>query len=378
MKNAPLILYRYTIPLRKPFITASGDILKREGFLLGDGQGMWTEIAPLPGFSAESLDETGAFLTEHRNRIRSDFRSRSLDGLLEDSTLQPALSRLPSVRFGLSMLFEQQKATAAGLPLYTYWKNLLFPKIQRNRVAPVEGYVRCNALVGIMEPEKRVQLLRFRKECGFRTVKVKVPGDPGEAFKVIRDTCRTFPDMMFRFDANRSFSPEQCSSLFQQLQGELKEDGWPKNIAYIEEPLAEPDRETISALLPFGIPLAFDESVRTPNDIRALESHAAIKHVVIKPMLFGSFPELESAIRSKMTVVISSTFETAVGRRLLAHLASVCNIKRDTAHGLDTGSLLKEDFAPREAGPHIHLGEKFGLGLSVDEGHGWLERVTGF
>jgi o-succinylbenzoate synthase len=378
MKHAPLVLYRYAIPFRKPFSTAAGNIVKREGFLLGDGQGIWTEMAPLPGFSVESLEETGAFLTEHRERIRSDFQNHSLDQLLEDPSLQPLLTRLPSVRFGLSMLSEQQKAMAADLPLYGYWKNLLFPKTARNLVSPVEGYVRCNALVGILEPEKREQVLRFRKECGFRVVKVKIPANPDEAFKVMRDTCRAFPDMMFRFDANRSFSPDQCSSLFQRLQEEQKMDGWPRNIAYVEEPLAEPDPETISALQPYGIPLAFDESVRSPGDVRALESHAAIKHVVIKPMLFGSLQELKSAMRSRLTVVISSTFETAVGRRLLAHLAFVCSMKRETDHGLDTGSMLQDDFSPRESGPHIHLGNKFGLGIAVKASHGWLERVPKF
>ncbi len=378
MKHEQLTLLHYTIPFRKPFRTAAGDIVERKGFLIGDGHGIWSETAPLPGFSTESYDDAKSFLVEHGQSIRSAFRDRSLDRFLEDDRLKPELSRLPSVRFGLSMLSEQQKAIAARQPLYTYWKNLLFPKPSRNRVVPVEGYVRCNALAGVMDDEKRHQVIRFRKECGFRTVKLKVPADPDEALEMIRNTCRTYPDLVFRFDANKSFTIDQALKLFGGLQSIWEKEELPRNIAYIEEPLADPSPEALSQLRSYGFPLALDESVRTPEDIRLLESHASVTQLVIKPMLFGTFAELQAPLRSKLAVAISSTFETAIGRRLLAHLAAVSNVKRETDHGLDTGSQLQVDFPPRESGPHIHLGENAGLGLQPDIRKKWLAPVKDF
>lgn len=379
LKHPTLKLHRYTIPLRKPFHVAKGEISEREGFILGDSLGIWSEIAPLPGFSSETIVDAGTFLTENAKRIHSAFRDRSLDRLLLDDTMQPELSRLPSVRFGLSMLSEQQKARAAEQPLYVYWRNLFYsPRSRRNRIVPVEGYVRCNALAGIMDIKSLHQLIRYRKECGFRTVKVKIPADPDEAFEIIREICPAFPEMVFRFDANRSFSLSEAEHLFQQLQNAQTQGGMPGNIAYIEEPLADPDTGSLSRLKAHGIPVAADESIRSPADIQQLESGNSVKQLIIKPMLLGSFPELETAFRSKLAVTISSSIETAIGRRLLAHIAAFFNTKGMIDHGLDTGSLLKVDFTSPESGPHIQLGSKTGLGIDPDTSHDWLVHVKEF
>ncbi|TVQ73063.1 MAG: o-succinylbenzoate synthase [Balneolaceae bacterium] len=379
MKHPTLKLYRYTIPLRKPFHVAKGEISEREGFVLGDGHDIWSEIAPLPGFSSESTEDAGTFLTENAKRIHSAYRDRSLDQLLLDDAMQPELSRLPSVRFGLSMLSEQQKARTAEQPLYVYWKNLYYsPRSRRNRIVPVEGYVRCNALAGIMDIKSLHQLIRYRKECGFRTVKVKIPADPDDAFEIIQEICPAFPEMVFRFDANRAFSLSEAEHLFQQMQNAQTRGDLPGNIAYIEEPLADPDPGSLSQLQACGIPVAADESVRSPADIQQLESGNSVKQLIIKPMLFGSFPELETAFRSKLAVTISSSIETAIGRRLLAHIAVLYNMKGMIDHGLDTGSLLQMDFTSPESGPHIRLGNKTGLGFTPDSSHDWMVPVREF
>ena len=378
MKHPALKLHRYSIPLRKPFQIAKGEITERDGLILGDGHGIWSEIAPLPGFSSETIEDAGTFLTENAKRIHSAFHDRSLDHLLQDDILQPELSRLPSVRFGLSMLSEQQKAKTADQPLYVYWRNLYYsPRSRRNRVTPVEGYVRCNALVGIMDIKSLHQVIRYRQECGFRTVKVKIPADPDEAFEIIRETCLAFPEMLFRFDANRSFSLSEAEQLFQRLQDDQSLDV-PGNIAYIEEPLADPDPDSLSQLQAYGIPLAADESLRSPADIQKFGKSNSLKQLIIKPMLFGSFSELETAFHSKLAVTISSSIETAIGRRLLAHIASLCNTKIITDHGLGTGYLLEVDFSSLESGPHIQLGNKTGLGYTPDISHNWLVHIKEF
>jgi o-succinylbenzoate synthase len=378
MKQAPLTLFHYTIPFRKPFRSAAGEILEREGFLIGDGQGIWSEMAPLPGYSDETSGDVRAFLLDHGKDIHSAFRDRSLDQLLHNERFLSDLASLPSVRFGLSMLSEQQKATAGALPLYIYWKNQLFQKTPRNRGVTSEGYVRCNALAGLMEDDKRHQIIRYRNACGFRTIKLKVPADPDEAFEVIRNTSRTYHDLLFRFDMNKSFRLDQARELFGRMQTAWNEEALPQNIAYIEEPLSDPSPESLSELRAFGFPIAVDESVRTPEDVRSFESNASVTHLVIKPMLFGSFEELLTPLRSKLAVAISSTFETAIGRRLLAHIAAVSNVKRETDHGLDTGSLLLVDFAPRETGPHVHLGEMPGIGFMPNVRQEWLKHVKDF
>ena len=70
-------IYRYTLPLAQPLLLEGNEERSREGnllFLRGEdhltGVG---EIAPLPGFSAESLKETEKQLLF----LRPEFRSRN-------------------------------------------------------------------------------------------------------------------------------------------------------------------------------------------------------------------------------------------------------------------------------------------------------------
>lgn len=378
MKKKNLALIHYKVPFRKPFKTATGDIMEREGFIIGDDHGIWSEIAPLPGFSIEKSGDVSEFLMDHAGEIRAAFRDHTLDRFLRSEHYLSDLSRLPSVRFGLSMLSEQQKAVAAGQPLRFFWKRTLFKKKSRNQGVATEGYVRCNALAGLMEPDKLHQIIHFRRACGYQTIKLKVPSDPDAAFEIIHTTCRTYPDLLFRFDMNRSFQLNQARELFRKIQSVCEKEDLTKNIAYIEEPLVDPSPESLSELRAFGFPLAVDESVRTPEDVPSLQEDESVTHLVVKPMLFGSFEELQVPLQSKLTVAVSSAFETAIGRRLLAHIAALSNIKRETDHGLDTGYLLQWDFPPRESGPYIHLGQTSGLGFQPDMQQNWLTPVRNF
>ncbi|MCP1328383.1 o-succinylbenzoate synthase, partial [Halomonas sp. 707D4] len=79
------VLYRYSLALTKPLVLNGQRLTHREGLLVGiDGQ--WGEIAPLPGFSKETLAEAEA---------------EALACLAALERGEPASPRLPSVQFGL-------------------------------------------------------------------------------------------------------------------------------------------------------------------------------------------------------------------------------------------------------------------------------------
>lgn len=54
-----LALYRYSLPFRQPLMFKGQRLAHREGLLVSIN-GQWGEIAPLPGFSNESLAEAEA------------------------------------------------------------------------------------------------------------------------------------------------------------------------------------------------------------------------------------------------------------------------------------------------------------------------------
>lgn len=367
MKQKSLVLTRYSIPFRTPFHYATGTIEAREGFILGNGRDIWSEVAPLPGFSEESIEDTGSFLKNNWNSIVQHFQKSTLGKFLVDDDKKTELEHFPSLRFGLSMLDEQQKAVAAGLPLYSFWRNKWF-----SNPAEAKKYVYCNALAHDETIGELAHSIHLLKETGFRTVKIKLPADADLAYEIITETCTRFPDIIFRYDANRAFSLPVAKELFKKLQSGLGADQSGNNIQYIEEPLSTPDIQSFSELRDFGISVAADESARTSAEVNSLTQSESVDFLVIKPMLFGSFSEMEVLIQNNISVTVSSVFETAVGRTLLAHIAALFNTNRETDHGLATGPFLVHDVTRSAPGPHIKFISKPGIGIKANIDQPWI------
>jgi O-succinylbenzoate synthase len=114
-------------------------------------------------------------------------------------------------------------------------------------------------------------------------------------------------------------------------------------IEYLEEPV-----RTVADLAAFrvrsAIPLALDESL---GELGA-EGAAPLGAVawIIKPSLRGgiaaSLALAQAARRAGAVPVVSSAFETGVGRRAVAQLAALIH-DGDCAAGLDTGSWFVTD-----------------------------------
>lgn len=373
MKHRPLLLYRYAVPFRSPFRNATGTLEKREGFLLGNGSDIWTEIAPLPGFSGESIEDSGSFLNKNKELISQHYLNKTLAKFLGEETQSSGLDQFPSIRFGLSMLDEQQKAIASGLPLFSFWRNKWFPGVSETIT-----YVHCNALAQHEDIGELAQIIHFRKEMGFRTIKVKLPADADKSYNIIVETCTRFPDVIFRFDANRAFSMPEAKDLFKRLKTSLGTDQTGNNLQYIEEPLENPDVQSFAELREYGISVAADESARTQAEVRLLTDNGCVDCLVIKPMLFGSFGDMEDLIQSSLSVTVSSVFETAIGRMLLAHIAALFNTNRETDHGLATGPFLTNDVKKSSQGPHIKFKTKPGIGIKPNIHQPWINSVEDF
>lgn len=351
-----LHLFSYRIPFRKPFRNAARIFYYREGFIMGDGNRIWTEIAPLPGFSTDNLQDVWTCLKNNHSAIQDHFNNRTLSRYLRENTTSTELKRLPSIAFGLSLLHEQQAACDRNISLFQHWSG-----------KKSDSGIKCNAVCGLSDlPEVLSQIDEFSSK-GYETIKLKIPGNAGEAESYILNICNKFPGVTFRFDANAKLSKTDAHKLLQKL-GNHRAGGAVNNLEYIEEPVKWKTLQDIHDLRTYGIPVAADESARTAEQIRKITKTRAFDALVIKPMLTGSFEELKLIWKVSTATVISSSLETAIGRQLIANLALYLNHFINNTHGLATGHMLASDLGSNliPDRPDISIPDLPGAGFSGD------------
>ncbi len=240
----------------------------------------WGDIAPLPVRSCETLEEAFFQLNLNMQKILSM-------EWLESTCLQElaALKLFPSVLFGLeSALF-----------------SLLTP-ISKFTI-PVSAF-----LMGT--PQDILKQAALRSAEGYTTAKLKVSGlSFAEAEKVVHALKDQF---CLRIDVNRAWSVEDALAFFAQFPFDAFD--------YVEEPFNNPQD-----LEKFPLPLAVDESFPEALSLQQLESLPTLKALIYKPSIQGGTvgyaPLQQWANQRGISIVLSSSFESAIGHIQLAHLA---------------------------------------------------------
>ncbi len=299
-------LYRYRLPMDSGVILREERLHEREGFIVEvnqDGKVGRGEVAPLPTFSVESVEEAGIQLQEQLAIWAQGGETIDYDQLY------------PSVAFGLS-------AALAEL----------------DDLIPQEGNFFCAPLCA-GDPDGLVE--KLQKLPGKKVAKIKVG-----LYEVIRDgiTVNLFleaiPDLSLRLDANRAWTLEKAEKFASKISPSLRQ-----RIAYIEEPCKSP-RDSISFAIDTGIAVGWDEtlqqSLRDP-DFR-LENLTGVKAIIIKPTVIGSVQRcqylVEKAKKLGIQPVISSALESSLGLCQLARMSRW--LLPDEVPGLDTLNLFKQ------------------------------------
>lgn len=280
-----IALYRYALPLTQPLTFHQYTIQQREGLLLHWGSS-WSEIAPLPGFSRETLaeaeQETIAFLTAFK----------------QGKTI-PVIH--PSVQFGLD-------CARRSWPVLKH--------------TPLPPYLLLRGT-----PEQIVRGWKAWEYDHPNRVKLKVARYPmRDEIAMIREMLHDAPKTKLILDANQQWTREEAWTFMSHLDA--------TRIDYIEDPCATyADIRTVAART--GIGVALDEILTTSTD---WDFFPQLKGLVLKPTLIGALDKCHDLInRAKangVKVVISSSHESQLGNRLLALLASEWS--PDQAPGLDT------------------------------------------
>jgi O-succinylbenzoate synthase len=206
-------IHRYELPISTPLKT-------RKGLLLQTETG-WGDIAPLPGWSHETLDEAEA-------QLRSVLQGA------------PRTHLYPSVAFGLACAEQPLPSEPFSVPI--------------------------NALLmgSLQEIFKRAENLQ-----GFTHIKLKLDGlteqEALDAIHALKDRFR------IRIDLNRKWPLEKSLRFFSHFDT--------NDLDYIEEPVSDP------ADLPhFTHPFALDETLRD-HPIKPFLHLPLLKALVIKPTL---------------------------------------------------------------------------------------------
>ena len=289
-----LELWAYRIPLNHPLRLGNRTIDERTGLLLewrqAGGHIVWSEIAPLPEFSRESLQDCTA-------QCRAFFANPGfddVDGLL--AAVSDVLA--PAVRFGLE----------SGC-------------LQLSQALPSPAPIRCCRL---LDSEAPIDPQAVTANC----VKLKVGRGN---LKTDLDRIRRVLDAMepgarLRLDANRSWSLEQVAELCAVIDA--------RRIDYLEEPLR-------SGLSYAGwtdrteVPFAWDETLR--QDPSPDLDTPGLGALVLKPMLTGLTKTRDLVDQARVRgirAVLSGAYESNLSLDLHARLAALWGL--EGPHGLDT------------------------------------------
>ncbi len=330
MRIARVDILKYHLPLVKPYFTGQTIITAREGLIvrLVCDNGFWGvgEVAPFPGLNKESLEEAISQLCEIRPKfIQAEIPvSFSLGDFFEINGIE-IFTFYPSVRFGLESAF---------VFILANFQDRTVTQLLYNKNIEV---VQVNALLDAREPDVISQAIRLVKD-GFHTIKMKVGRqsitDEINLLKkfhhILGDQCE------LRLDANRAWTLEEAVTFGRAVRD--------CNIAYIEEPLQNPEKLT-TFYQETQIPFALDEYlIEIGGDLSRIPVGAAA--IVIKPGVLGGVQDLIQIARQGekqgISPIFSCPFYSSIGSLMVAQMATgFINKRREV--GLDTLKWFKED-----------------------------------
>ncbi|MBO9483865.1 o-succinylbenzoate synthase [Salinisphaera sp. G21_0] len=329
MKDCKADILRYRLPLKQPLWLKHACLNKREGLILrlriGDRWG-YGEIAPLPGFSRESLADAEEQLQAFCRAV-NDGKPLSLNSpfLTDVLRLQP----IPSVLFGIeSALWWLQQ---------DHWFD-----------PPETGPLLQGSTGDILQ---RLAMWQGNWPTEF---KLKIGRDSMEDDCVrINQVLRALPkSVSIKLDANQQWTLAQAIRVAASIDV--------KRVAYIEEPTAHV-AEFSQLYEQTGLRFALDETVQHPEyHLHPMQGLAAI---VIKPTLVGGLARCRQLVTTGRNLgvrtVFSSSYESSIGLHILEQLSAQWTPEEQP--GLDTLSAFTDSLTSEKmiAGQPVAINPAF-------------------
>ncbi len=257
----------------------------RSGILINiideKGNSGWGEVAPLPKWSKETLEDSLQQLNRKQQEIiKINWTTRTCLKEIEK------LELFPSVLFGLE---------SALLSILT----------------PLSEHIVPTSALLMGSPQEILEQAKLRHSEGYTSAKLKVSNlGFEEASQIIY---RLKDKFRLRIDVNRAWNTSDSLQFFAQFSSDTFD--------YIEEPFQNPND-----LAQFLHPLAVDESFPQDLSLKQLELLPTLKALIYKPTIqggmLGCLPLQEWSIKRGIDLVLSGSFESDLG---LAHVASIAH-----------------------------------------------------
>jgi L-Ala-D/L-Glu epimerase / N-acetyl-D-glutamate racemase len=319
-------LARLSIPLREPFATSGGVVAARELVLLriedDDGFVGYGEAAPLTPYDGVTVDEVLVAL-----------RGGGAGGP-------------PQARAAEEMALLDLEASRAGRPIGEPGADAI--AVNRTLAGGPPAEVAERAAEGVRE--------------GYSCFKAKV-GLPDDAERVaaVREAVGPWPAL--RVDANGAWSPGEAVAAIERLAV--------YDLQLVEQPCATLE-EMAAVRRVVDVPLAADESVATPADVRAAVAAGACDVVNVKLAPSGGFSAAREALREAaghgLGAFLSSTLDGPWGIAAALQLAAAERVQM--ACGLATLELFDATLAmalPPPTDGLLVVPQGPGLGLAIDD-----------
>jgi o-succinylbenzoate synthase len=294
----------------------------REGIILRltdeTGNIGWGEIAPLPWFGTETLNQALEFCHHLPDKITP-------------KTIFSIPDTLPASQFGFESAWEEMEQkwrthpSSQAQPGNDYTEAL--PQLTQKPAA-----LTSNPQSKIPNPQSQIPysgLLPAGEAAlnqwqtlwnqGYRTFKWKIGIAPiQQELEIFTQLIQAIPkSAKLRLDANGGLKQEEAEKWLQVCQHF-------NSIEFLEQPLPVNQLNTLLNLsTQYTTPIALDESVATLKQMAACYQQGWRGIFVIKPCIAGSPSRLRQFCQNyNINAVFSSVFETAIGRQAALKLAA--------------------------------------------------------
>jgi o-succinylbenzoate synthase len=288
----------YQRPFRQPLTTSHGVWKVREGIIiqLTDqlGRSHQGEIAPIPWFGSESIEQAISWCQEVGDRITA-------------TQIQQIPNTLPACQFGYSsaLVAFNSSLSLQAIPAISALLPAGEDAIAKIPALSAQGYSTFKWKIGVLSIDQEVAI--------FQQVMAVLPSDAN-----------------LRLDANGGLTNAEAEQW-------LKICGQEARIEFIEQPLGVDAIEQMQELAErYDQPIALDESVATFDRIQFAYRQGWRGIYVIKPGIAGFPWRLAKFItQHQLDVVFSSVLETSVGRDAVFRLAAELQLTRSMGFGVD-------------------------------------------
>ncbi len=254
---------------------------------------------------------------------------------------------------GVEMALWDLKGKVTGLPLYQLLGGMFRPQ------------VKVCACLGIRPPAEAARVAEEYIAQGFSTMKLKAGRDAAQDLATVKAIrAAVGKGIEIRIDANQAYSPPEALRLCRELEE--------YDLQYFEQPCRQDLLHELARLrLATKVPIAVNESIRTPLDMIRIVSEKAADYVIPDTPSAGGIAEVKKiaaiAEAAGIPMAMHCGHDLGVKTAAMAHLVASTpgfRFPSDTTVFSLESDLLIEPLPVIEGSVRVPAGA--GLGVEVD------------